>query len=67
MPTDVACRGGNYKELSSLTVGTLWIHYVHEPNRQTHSHGWCDAPGVGLAVTETEVAVVPATDGRSCS
>lgn len=36
-----------------------WIHYVHEPNRQTHPHSWRDAPGAGLAVTEPEGAVVP--------
>lgn len=34
-------------------------HYVHEADRQTHPHGWRDAPGPGLAVTEPEGAVVP--------
>ena len=28
-------------------------------NRQTHPHGWRDAPGAGLAVTKPEGAVVP--------
>ena len=30
-----------------------------EQNRQTHPHGWRDAPGAGLAVTKPEGAVVP--------
>lgn len=29
------------------------------PNGQTHPHGWRDAPGAGLAVTEPEGAAVP--------
>lgn len=36
-----------------------WIHYVPEQNRQTHPHGWRDAPRAGLAVTKPEGAVVP--------
>lgn len=34
------------------------MHYVPEQNRQTHPHGWRDAPGAGLAVTKPEGAVV---------
>lgn len=34
-----------------------------ETNRRTHPHGWRDAPGAGLAVTEPEGAAVPG-DGR---
>lgn len=35
------------------------MHYVHEADRETHPHGWRDAPGARLAVTGPEGAVVP--------
>lgn len=55
------------RELGSGPVSTSgwkearfwWIHYVPEPNRPTHPHGWRDAPRAGLAVTKPEGAVVP--------
>lgn len=33
--------------------------YIMCLSRQTHPHGWRDAPGAGLAVTMPEGAVVP--------